>query len=670
MPIPDHFIPAGRLHILVRKLLLFALLLLFAVPPDGLAQTRTVYKIQVASLPREYTVERIQADLGLDVPVTMHYIGGRFKYFVGSYANREAAQADVATVPVDGAWVVPVQVSGDLVMADADRGDELERPVDTTETRVTAVAKTAEEEAGTGAAQATQTEMVYRVQVAAERRFIDPEQIKTQKGLTGYDVDYQFINGWYKYFTGDFKTREEAEQFRQDVIRQGFVVQAPIDRVVVPEGEELVSDTLAAERPDVQAERAAADSVRVTYASQYARWIQWGDQAFATNNLVEARGYYQQALQYAPNEPYPVAQIAQIEKMLEETKQKKISRQLRVFLFVIVLFTIVLIVALIFTLVLRTRRKRREKKTDELRDEIQDSVTEYLFDEQALRPKNVERIRTTGDKQILIDEIMQLYANLSGEISNRLRELYIDLGLDNESVQKTQSPQWHIRAKGFRELAQMNIKTVNEEIEKCLNSDNDILRMEAQLAMIRLNYEDPFSFLDKLKKPFTSWEQLHVYEMITRHQIAIPDFSQWLGSPNETVVVFAIRMIRAFKQSESVGRLYPFLDHREAELREEAIITLGELRVTESLSVLRDRFTREDQSGKVLILQAMSKMPEEENVDFLQSILEPSNALRLEAAEALSRIESFGVKGIETILRRSDDDLQAVARHILDSKTR
>ena len=90
----------------------------------------------------------------------------------------------------------------------------------------------------------------------------------------------------------------------------------------------------------------------------------------------------------------------------------------------------------------------------------------------------------------------------------------------------------------------------------------------------------------------------------------------------------------------------------------------------ESLPKLRDKYITEDQNGKLLILQAMSKMPEEENIDFLQAVLEPSNALRLEAAEALSRIESFGVKGIETILRRSDDDLQAVARHILDSKTR
>ena len=95
--------------------------------------------------------------------------------------------------------------------------------------------------------------------------------------------------------------------------------------------------------------------------------------------------------------------------------------------------------------------------------------------------------------------------------------------------------------------------------------------------MIRLNYEDPFAFLDKLVKPFTSWEQLHVYEMINRHQITVPDFGQWLNSRNETVVVFSIRMIRAFKQSESFEKLYPLLDHRNPEIREEAIVTLGEL---------------------------------------------------------------------------------------------
>ena len=110
------------------------------------------------------------------------------------------------------------------------------------------------------------------------------------------------------------------------------------------------------------------------------------------------------------------------------------------------------------------------------------------------------------------------------------------------------------------------------------------------------------------------------------------------------------------------------MGHRNNDIKNEAIVTLGELNVLEVLPEFKARYPQEDQAGKILILQAMSKMPEESNIDFLTGILEPSNELRIEAADALSRIESFGVRGIENILQRSDDDLQAVARHILDNK--
>jgi HEAT repeat protein len=97
-------------------------------------------------------------------------------------------------------------------------------------------------------------------------------------------------------------------------------------------------------------------------------------------------------------------------------------------------------------------------------------------------------------------------------------------------------------------------------------------------------------------------------------------------------------------------------------------MTLGDLGNVEALALLKDRYGYESQPGKVQILKAIGKIPDESNIEFLRGVLEPSSELRLEAADALARIETFGIKGIETILRRSDEDLQAVARHILDNK--
>ena len=629
-------------------------------------QTRLVYKIQVASITNEYSTDRMKKDLGLSEDVSMHKIGGRYKYFVGAYGTRNEAQAHLASVPVTGAYVVSIRLSGSTPVTTTQKD-----PVEVAEeTKVVQPESKQDSE--------NVTEMRYRIQVSAEKKFIDPEQIKVKKGLAGVDLDYHFIDGWYKYVFGDYATSEEAEKARIDGDLPGFVVLAPIERGVsdIATGteddlerpaEELADTTAATGTGGDNQYRAQAESNDL---SRYAQLIRLADDAFTAGELEDSRDLYEKAINIDPDPTYPRSKLLQIKRALEQEKQNNVKDRIKQVSYFVIFFILLLLAVLIYTLIKRGRRKKYEKAREELKDNIQDSVTEYLFDEDAKRPEMIDSITGSKDKQLLIDEIMQLYSNLSGEISNRLRELYIDLGLDNESVRKTESPQWHIRAKGFRELAQMNIKAVNEEIEGCLNSDNDVLRMEAQLAMVRLNYDNPFSFLDKLEKPFTSWEQLHVYEMISRHQINVPDFYKWIASRNDTVVIFSVRMIRAFKQSENYQQLFPLLDNKNQEVREETIITLGELRISETLPVLKTKYLNEEQSGKVLILQAMSNMPEEDNIDFLQSILEPSNALRLEAAEALARIESFGVKGIETILRRTDDDLQAVARHILDSKTR
>ncbi|MBT7094013.1 MAG: hypothetical protein HN936_12255 [Bacteroidetes bacterium] len=644
--------------ILVTVIGLFCLLELNAGPP----QATDIYKIQVASHANQVSNERVQSDLGLNQPVTMHYIGGRYKYFVGRYNSWAAANSHIGEVPVQGAYVVKVPFTSQT---------ESEDPVVQDPVREETVPKTVPTETG------VVEEMTYRIQLAASRTYIRPEYFREKFDLQ-QNVDYFREEGYYKYVIGDYQSLDAAEEAINLMRLSGkaFAVLAPIERTVIkpvelskvaqPEEDKTIEpQTAAGEQEGIQAD---SDFDQKAVRDQYSRKIEEADSAFFVKEYLLARRHYSDARVLAPEKTYPRDRINEIDVLLKQERSQPLLDSIGALTIGIIIFIVILIAVVIFVLILRNRRKRVDVETEKVRDEYMDSVSEYLFDESGAEPANLRTANTQKKRQILIDEIMQLYANLSGEISNKLRELYLDLDLDNDSVKKTKSPQWHIRAKGFRELAQMNIKTVNDEIERCLNSDNDVLRMEAQLAMVRLNYESPFSFLDRLEKPFTAWEQLHVYEMIQRHQIPAPDFTRWLNSPNETVVLFCVRMIHAFKQVEATKRVVDLLGHKNKDIKNEAIITLGELNVLDVLPELKARYTKEDQTGKVLILQAMSKMPEESNVDFLTGILEPSNELRIEAADALARIESFGVRGIENILRRSDDDLQAVARHILDNK--
>jgi HEAT repeat protein len=654
------------------------LILLFSGNAGLVSQTsQAQFKIQIASSPTFVPVEQIQSELSVKEQVVVYFLNGRYKYFIGNFSNRTDAEKAVGDVKVKGAWVVGIPASAKEYSRSKETQPKTEQPAEPKQSQAT---KPAIEKQSAPKSGQVRVEKVYAVQIQASKVFIAPETFKNRFGLSE-EVHFFVKDGWYKYVVGKFPTENDAKTLLNKLAKQGFFITSYSDTVAVapakePEPIQTVNkDTLAADTTAaaIDTTKFSADSLPVKDTvslrqSEYNKKIGEANAAFEEKRYEQARMLYKDASLLMPDKNYPIDQVYEIDRILKEEKLAPATKKIKYFLFGIIAFVVVMISVLVLTLILRTRRQRLDRQKQRLKEQYQDSITEYLFSEEGGQPESLREADTARKKQILIDEIMQLYANLSGEISNKLRELYLDLGLENESVQKTRSPQWHIRAKGFRELAQMNIQTVNEEIELCLNSTNDILRMEAQLAMIRLNYEDPFSFLDKLEQYFTSWEQLHVYEMIQRYQIAVPDFTRWLTSRNESIIVFAIRMIRAFKQEDAYQQLIPFLQHHNYEIREETFMTLGDLGNVEALALLKDRYGYESQPGKVQILKAIGKIPDESNIEFLRGVLEPSSELRLEAADALARIETFGIKGIETILRRSDEDLQAVARHILDNK--
>ena len=137
-------------------------------------------------------------------------------------------------------------------------------------------------------------------------------------------------------------------------------------------------------------------------------------------------------------------------------------------------------------------------------------------------------------RQVLIEQMIDVSVNLKGEESKKLIGLYKYLGLDKDSLARARDYRWHKKIKGFRELAFMNIKDANDIIHKALNSSNEILRMEAQIALVRLSDNDHFDFLSQLKRPFSLWEQITLHDLIIQHNIPVPEFKKWLTSANDS----------------------------------------------------------------------------------------------------------------------------------------
>lgn len=328
-----------------------------------------------------------------------------------------------------------------------------------------------------------------------------------------------------------------------------------------------------------------------------------------------------------------------------------------------------MIILLIIILLNRLRMEKEERLQQYLMEKYQSLIIDYLFGN--ANPDEFRSIASdTYRRQVLIDQMIDVSVNLKGDEAKKLLSLYKHLGLDRDSITRAYDRRWHKKIKGFRELAFMNIKDANEAIYKALNSSNEILRMEAQIALVRLSDDNPFEFLSHLTRPFSLWEQITLHELIVQHEILVPSFKKWLTSPNDTVVMFALRMIREFKQSQAEADIKNSLLHPSSSIRCLAVQVAGDLGMSSTLETLKHMYKNQDYNICLEIVRSMGKMPDVSMMGFLKLVLDKEDdvQLQIEATKAIENMGEEGVKALVKLMKSEYKNYNIIVRHVLDRR--
>ena len=355
------------------------------------------------------------------------------------------------------------------------------------------------------------------------------------------------------------------------------------------------------------------------------------------------------------------------------------SALVKTLLIVIISCLTCLVFLLIWILVNRNQMHARQIETDRLKEQFESLLFDYLTSTQkeSIYKEIARASMYNYNREILIYQMRELSKSMSmmnmggnDESKIQLRELYHRMHLDKDSIRKIYSSKWHIQIKGFRELAFMDVTEANVKLRQALKSRNNILRMEAQLALVRLNNDDPFGFLDHLTHPFTLWEQLNVHELIMVHNLPVPQFSRWTDSSNSTVVKFSLRMIQVFKQQQAAPQVAECLRHKERDIRHMAIFVCGEIQLRETLMQLKHMYKDEDNANCLAIVQAMGKMPDEMMLNFLKLVLDKEDdvQLQIESAKAISKMGEVGIAALVKLMKSEYKNYQIIIRHILDKR--
>jgi hypothetical protein len=326
--------------------------------------------------------------------------------------------------------------------------------------------------------------------------------------------------------------------------------------------------------------------------------------------------------------------------------------------------------ALLLVILLNRRRMEREAKLRQyLLEQYQSLIIDYLFGNSG--PDAFRKIASDDyRRQVLIDQMIDVSVNLKGDSREKLTKLYNDLELDHDSLARARSRRWHKKIKGFRELAFMGIREGNEEMVNSLNSKNEILRMEAQIALVRLSDNDHFEFLSHLRRPFSLWEQITLHDLIIQHELPVPDFQRWLGSENPTVVMFALRMIREFKQKEAESEMKKVMLHRDPRVSKLAVEVAGDLDMRSTLDTMKRMYKFQEYNNCLEIVKSIGKMPDTSMLGFLKLVLDKEDdvQLQIEAVKAIENMGEVGVQALVKVMKSEYKNYNIIVRHVLDRR--
>ena len=236
--------------------------------------------------------------------------------------------------------------------------------------------------------------------------------------------------------------------------------------------------------------------------------------------------------------------------------------------------------------------------------------------------------------------------NMSGQAGQNLKKLYLQLHLDNHALHLIDSGKWHLMARGIQQIGTMEIQEHLTKIYRYTNHKHELVRAEAQLAVLSLAGFEGLRFLDVISYQLSEWQQIKLLkELSLISHVNLTGIDKWLKSENASVVVFALKLARNYHHFELYEDIVNCLQHPEPSVRLQAIFTLTDIFTEETSSELLARFDSEEYNNQLAILKAVKKIGDDADLPKLQSYLSTADLeMKLSVARAMANISENGLE--------------------------
>ncbi|MEH6771145.1 hypothetical protein [Maribacter arcticus] len=332
-----------------------------------------------------------------------------------------------------------------------------------------------------------------------------------------------------------------------------------------------------------------------------------------------------------------------------------------------ILFMVLAALYFIVIFLIRNRITSNSGRTKDKKIEFSPMISEFLFYEDSnskeekmnylnLKIQIRELIKDNFDRSVLTEVLLDLRKDLSGQSQTVLIELYKDLGLHNDAFEKLASRRWQIISSGILELTTMEVMESYGLIIKFINHRQGTVRKQAEIAVVSLKEEGIGYFLDNTKYKISEWQQLKLLDVL-RHKpnFEPPSFGLWLTSTNSHVVLFSLRLIKYYKQSDTEQSIITLLKHKKRDIQSEAIDCIKEFFFVHALPTLKMVYGKASTDIKITILDAIGEIGSKSDVEFLERLKKKEKNFNIKS-KVLGTLNKLNPESILPTKNISDSD--------------
>jgi len=274
-------------------------------------------------------------------------------------------------------------------------------------------------------------------------------------------------------------------------------------------------------------------------------------------------------------------------------------------------------------------------------------------------------------RNMLLEKLVDSEKKFSGSAKDKIRSLFKDYHLRNESVNKLKQKKPHLIARGIHELTVMDVDGAVPEISRFLSHPSVQVYQEAQYAMVRFNGFKGLQFLDTFPSRISEWQQLRLLLSIPVLPAGCEAvIEKWLDSINTTVVVFSFKLIRKFQLLALYPKIISLFSTSSTEVRIKAVQTLTALENPETVPYLAGIYDSQPEDVRMEILNAIRVSKDQCCTDLLKRELSESvhPGIKVNAAQALSELGHHEYLSALAGSENASEELTQIIKYALQEK--